>query len=116
MAGLRETVRDLTGPVVADLLETDDAYLLLLDLPGATPEETSVSTRDGVLHVVAHREKAMPDDATVVREERPQTLEVELPLPSDVLDEGASASIADGVMEVTLPRGVTETTIPIEDE
>lgn len=116
MAWFHDAVRDLSGSVAADLFETEDTYLLVVDLPGATPEDTSVTTGGGALRIVAAREKSYPPDAELVSEERPSTLEIELPLPDDVEADGTSASLSDGVLEIELPRGDPHTKIPIERE
>lgn len=114
MGALREAVDDLEDPVAADLLENEEAYLLVIDLPGATPECTSISTTDGRLTVRADRDRGLPSDAEPIQIERPQVLAFELPLPADADATSARASLADGLLEVTIPRDTTDVTIPIE--
>ena len=46
MSALRDALRDLPDAVFADLLESDDAYLLVIDLPGATAETVDVRVED----------------------------------------------------------------------
>ncbi len=115
MDGLRDAIMSLSGPAAVDLLAGEEAYLLVIDLPGATPETTTVSTTDGLVRIVANRSDPEIDASTVISDGRPPTIELELPLPDDVRDEEASASLANGVMEIRLPRGLTGTTIPIEE-
>lgn len=114
MRGLRDGVRGLPDPVAADLLVNDDAYLLVVDLPGATDTGTRISTTDGTLSVEAERNLPAVD-GDVIRRERPEELSFELPLPEDVDTEAARASLANGVLEVTIPREEPGVTIPIEE-
>lgn len=115
MVGLREAVQDLPDPAAADLFENEDAYLLVIDLPGATAEQTSIGTTDGRITVGVERIANGPDVATPVQEERPDEFRFELPLPADADADAARASLADGVLELTIPRDTSGISIPIED-
>ena len=116
MPTLREALGALPGALFADLLESDDAYLVVLDLPGADAESTTIDLEGGRLHIEAHRDKAVPDGFSFEREERPVFLDVDLPLPPDATGADATASIEQGVLEIHLPRRSTApgTSIPIE--
>lgn len=117
MTSLREALRDLPDAIFADLLESQEAYLLVIDLPGCTAETVDVTVDEGRLVVEARREKAIPENFEYVSEERSLFLDVELPLPPDVAPEDADATVDGGVLEVYLPKsGVsTSTSIPVED-
>lgn len=115
MCALREAVESLAAPVGVDLLENDEAYLLVIDVPGATAERTSVSTTDGTLSVRADRDESIPDEAERVQNERSRVLEFDLPLPEDADAESARASLADGLLQVTIPRETPGVSIPIEE-
>ena len=117
MSTLREALRELPAAVFADLLESDDEYLLVIDLPGATAETTEVTFEGGRLGVEARREKDVPADFEYVEEERRLFLDADLPLPPDATDEEASASMERGVLEVRLPKrtAVADRTIPVTD-
>ena len=115
MVGLREAVQDLPDPAAADLFEHDDAYLLVIDLPGATAERTTIATTDGHITVRVERAVDVPDEAMALREERPDELHFDLPLPTDADADAARASLADGVLELTVPRATSGIAIPIED-
>ncbi|MDZ7701251.1 MAG: Hsp20/alpha crystallin family protein [Halobacteriales archaeon] len=118
MSTLRNALRGLPRAAAADLLEREDAYLLVIDLPGATAETTEISVADGRLHIEAQREKAVPEGYRYAREERSLFLDLELPLPPDAATEDATATLEAGVLELELPRtaGDDGTTIPIEDD
>ncbi|MFB6156875.1 MAG: Hsp20/alpha crystallin family protein [Haloferacaceae archaeon] len=117
MSTLREALRELPEAVFADLLESDDAYLLVVDLPGVTAETVELSVERGRLVVEARREKDLPSEFRYVREDRSLFLDAELPLPPDATGAGASARVDRGVLEVELPKreSAPERTIPVED-
>jgi HSP20 family protein len=117
MSALRDALRDLSEDVFFDLLESEDAYLLVLDLPGSTAESTDVTVSNGRVVIDARREKSVEDGYTYVTETRPVLLDVDLPLPADAVENGAEAAVERGVLELTLlkrsPRD--ETSIDVVD-
>jgi HSP20 family molecular chaperone IbpA len=117
MSALREALRDLPDAVFADVLESDDAYLLVIDLPGVTSATVDVTVEGGRLRVEGRREKDHPPEFRYLQEDRSLFLDAELPLPPDATRERAEAVVDRGVLEVTLPkRGATPpTTIEIVD-
>jgi len=117
MSALRDAIRELPEAVFADLLESDDAYLLIVDLPGATSETVDVRIEKGRLLIEARREKALPASFEYVREDRPLFLDVELPLPPDATGAGAEGTTERGVLELRLPKyeAAPEQSIPVED-
>jgi len=116
MSALRDALRDLPDSIFADLLESEDAYLVIVDLPGASGDTTDVTVEDGRVRIEASREKDVPREFRYVTEERSLFLDAELPLPPDVSERGADASVDRGVLELRLPkRGTTRgTTVEIE--
>ena len=118
MSGLREALQELPEAVFADLLDGDDAYLVVIDMPGVTAETVDVRVERGLVHVEAQRDKSVPDDFRYVREDRSLFLDVELPMPPDATDRGAEATIERGVLELRLPKqsAAEETTIPVTEE
>lgn len=104
MSALRDALRDLPDAVFADLLESDDEYVLLVDLPGAIAGTTEVLFEDGRIVIEARREKSTPEGFRYVREDRPLFLDAELPLPPDADGDDADAEMDRGVLEVTLPK------------
>ncbi|QKY16994.1 Hsp20/alpha crystallin family protein [Halorubrum sp. CBA1229] len=117
MSALRDALRDLPDAVFADLLESDDGYVLVVDLPGATAETTEVLAEDGRIVIEGRRDKSVPEGFRYVSEDRPLFLDAELPLPGDADGSGADAEIDRGVLEVTIPKrtGDVSRTIPVDD-
>lgn len=117
MSTLRDALDALPGAANADLLESDDTYLVVLDLPGASAGTTDVRVDDGVLRIEAQRSKTTPEGFRYVSERRQLFVDVELPLPPDADGESATASIDAGVLELRIPKtrpggGIT---IDVED-
>lgn len=117
MSTLRDALQDLPKAVFADLLESDEAYLLVLDLPGATADSTEVTVDGGRVSIEARREKRVPSAFQYVREDRSLFLDVQIPLPPDASEDAAEASMERGVLEIRLPKrdAGSERSIPIED-
>ena len=101
---LREALGDLPETVFADLLEDDDAYLLVVDLPGTTTDTVDVTIEGGRLMIEARREKSVPREFRYLSEERALFLDAELPLPPDATGADAEGSIERGVLTLTLPK------------
>jgi HSP20 family protein len=118
MSALRDALRDLPDAVYADLLEGEDAYLLVIDLPGTTAETVETRVEGSKLVVEARREKAVPPEFRYVSEERSLFLDAELPLPPDATGADAEGSIERGVLELRLPKqsATPGATIPITQE
>jgi len=118
MSALRDALRDLPDAVYADLLEGENTYLLIVDLPGTTAETVDARVEGGRLVVEARREKDVPPEFRYVEEERSLFLDAELPLPPDATGADAEGSIERGVLELRLPKqsATPGSSIPIDQE
>ncbi|WP_436933909.1 Hsp20/alpha crystallin family protein [Halovenus marina] len=116
METLREAMRDLPDTVFADLLEGDDAYLIVIDMPGASAETIDARVEMGSVQIEARRDKDVPGEFRYVTEDRSLFFDITLPTPPDATGESAAASIENGVLELRLPKqsAVSGTTIPVE--
>lgn len=118
MSTFADALRELPAGIFADFLEGDDAYLLLLDLPGTTRESTTLTVGDGSIRIEADRVGSPPADATTVTTNRAETTTVELPIPPRGIGSEATATLERGVLELRVPKGggAVGTEIPIEDD
>lgn len=115
MSRLREALGSLPESVFVDVFDGDDAYLFVVDVPGVDADGVDVRVEGRTLVVDAHRSKDAPEGFDYRSEDRSLFLDLELPLPPDATDEGASASVDAGVLEVRLPkRGETTRSVPVE--
>ncbi|MGN1023206.1 MAG: Hsp20/alpha crystallin family protein [Lachnospiraceae bacterium] len=91
-----------------DIRETDDAYLLDLELPGFRKDEINVRLENGYLTISA--EKAVEADAQktagkVLRKERYEgSLERSFYVGESVRPEEISASYENGVLQLSVPK------------
>jgi HSP20 family molecular chaperone IbpA len=117
MSAFRDALRNLPDAVFADVLESETAYLLVVDIPGATAETVDARVEDLRLVIEARRRKDVPAEFQYVREDRSLFLDAELPLPPDATGAGAEATMHQGVLELRLPKkaAAPETAIPIQD-
>lgn len=118
MAALREALEGLPDAVYADVLESEEGYLLVIDLPGTTEETVDVHVDARTLNVEARREKSVPEEFRYVSEDRSLFLDAKLPLPPDADEDISSVTVDRGVLEVLLPKGGPGSglSIPVEDK
>lgn len=91
---------------LADVRETDEAVVVTMDLPGVEKGDVDITVTDGDLRVVAQREaeKEIEEKDYHRRERTYRKFERMVSLPVAVKIEEAKAKLADGVLEITLPK------------
>ena len=115
MQPMRKALRNLPDAVFADLMESSDAYLLVIDLPGTTREDVRIEARRRRLEIEASRQKSVPDGFSYRSEERPLFLDATIPVPMDAVPGEASATMEHGVLEIHVPKtSHTVRNVPIE--
>lgn len=99
-----------------DLIETEDAYRLHLDMPGMSREELNISYKDNELVVSGERTSPRThEDEEFVRVERSfGQFRRSFTLPRTVDAENISATYDNGVLTVTVPK--TESVKPRQIE
>lgn len=86
-------MRHATHTPPVDVLASEAAWLLRLDLPGVRQDDLSVSVERDVLTV-----------STVAAEDAPPRWYRQLTLPRDADSDGISATLRDGVLSLEIPR------------
>ncbi len=89
-----------------DLIETEDAYHIRLDLPGVTKDDVKINLHDNTLSVSGKRDAEAEDEsAEFVRVERTfGHFYRSFSLPRTINAEGISASFNNGVLTVAVPK------------
>ncbi|MDN7013353.1 Hsp20/alpha crystallin family protein [Methanoculleus sp. FWC-SCC3] len=112
LSGAAQQVPTLGGTgTVVDVLEHDTDVMVVADLPGVDREGISVRLLDArTLRITARRQEAKEERQAGyhMRERRFGAISRTVSLPTDVRDEGATATFKNGVLEVRLKK-VAET-------
>lgn len=90
----------------ADVREEDDGYLVQVDLPGVAEKDLKVSVDDNVLTILAKagQDADRKQDGYLVRERRRAAYTRSFVLPRDADHQGVTASFADGVLALNVPK------------
>ena len=94
-------------PLASDLLESDDAYLVVFDAPGAKMEDIQVRYEEGTVRVRIDRFREFHEGYEMLFPGRGLTLEGEAPLPDDAVVDprAANATLAkNGTLRVEVPK------------
>ena len=98
---------DMPWVPLADLSETDDAYVVKAELPGVHKDQVNIQLQDREL--VISGEVAEPEDGNGHRRHhhssrRTGQFELRTYLPGDVKADAVTAQLSDGVLTVTVPK------------
>jgi HSP20 family protein len=96
------------GAALADVEETDDAYLVELDLPGVDKSDIEIKLMGHRLIVSGVRKERERKGVLRHQTRAVGQFRHEILLPSDVDPAQVSASLADGVLTVRLARPANE--------
>jgi Molecular chaperone (small heat shock protein) len=88
---------------MADVSETEDAYLIEIDMPGVAKEHIDVQLSDREL-IVSGEVKERERDRLHRRMRRTGRFEFRTMMPGEVNAERVSAQLADGVLTLTVPK------------
>ncbi|MBX3436630.1 MAG: Hsp20/alpha crystallin family protein [Planctomycetaceae bacterium] len=89
----------------ADIYETQDAWLLIVDLPGADEQSTDVSMEKHVLTIKASVNDVVPEGFERAHTEfRSRTYERAFRLPDQVDTSAIDATVKNGVLNLKLPK------------
>jgi HSP20 family protein len=93
---------------LADIEETEDSYVVELELPGVRREDVSVEMSGRRLVVTGERKER---ERTGILRRRARTVgrfHFEVVLPGDVAEEGVEAHLDGGVLTLRVPKADTE--------
>jgi HSP20 family protein len=100
--------------VPADISETDDAYIVELDLPNVKREDVNLELRDNELRVTGQI-KPREREGILRRRARPEgEFEYLVVLPGEVDPNKVDATLSDGVLTVRLGKSATSQPRQIE--
>jgi HSP20 family protein len=101
--------RDLGGFLPpADLEETDDAYVVEVELPGVDRRDVDVEVAGRRVTVSGERKER---ERTGILRRRTRTVgrfHYEVTLPGDIDEDAVSANLADGVLTLRVPKSAAE--------
>jgi HSP20 family protein len=100
---------DAAWTPAADLEETDDAYIVKVDLPGVHKDQIEVQVQDRQLNITGEIPESQDDDGHRQhrRSRRTGRFELHTYLPGDVNPDAVRGELADGVLTVTVPKAET---------
>ncbi len=93
---------------LADVLETEEAIIVTMDMPGVDKQDVDITILEDELRVVAERKRGaeVAEKDYHKRERTSKKFDRKVLLPARVKMDEAKASLAEGVLEVTLPKAV----------
>jgi Molecular chaperone (small heat shock protein) len=91
---------------LADVMETPQAIIAQVELPGVPPEQVVVEIVDGDLVVRGERpfDRDEPEPAYILMERAHGTFARRFPLPSGVDGSAVTATLTEGVLTVLVPK------------
>jgi HSP20 family molecular chaperone IbpA len=106
-------------PLPHDLLESDDAYLVVFDSPGVQRSDVQVRFLDGEVQIRLDRFREFYEGFEMRFPGRGLSLDGHVRLPDDaaVDAEEASATLADnGTLRIRIPKDSRSTDVEVHDE
>lgn len=100
---LEDKSHDFRPP--CDIVESEDTYKIILDIPGLSKNEVNVSLKDYVLTVRGERVNELEDEEVYRRQERKGgVFSRSFALPQNVVVEDVNASFRTGVLTISMPK------------
>ncbi len=93
---------------LADIEETDDAYVAEIELPGVKLEDLSVEVAGSRLTVTGERKERERVGILRRRERVVGHFQYEVVLPGEVEEDGVEAHLDEGVLSVRVPKPASE--------
>ncbi len=107
---------ELVKPVPVEITEKDNILHIRADVPGFKENELEISLEGGVLTLKGeHREeKEKKDEKTYHSERRARQIFRRFTLPVNVVADKVTATLKDGVLELTAPKAEPTKTIAVK--
>ena len=107
-ANTRKTYRQQPSIMRTDIRETDDSYVLDVELPGFKKEDVKLQLKDGYLNITASTQSTdeeKDDQGKFLRRERyTGAMERSFYVGEDLTEEDVKARFEKGVLTLTLPK------------
>jgi HSP20 family protein len=89
-----------------DMSETEEAFLLTVDLPGLSKKDIQVSYKDHRLTISGERkQESKEEEKDYIRQERYiGKFTRSFTLPGEIKEDKIKASFKDGVLSITVPK------------
>jgi HSP20 family protein len=91
-------------PAPADIEETDDAYIVEVDLPGVQPEDVNLGLRDTELRISGEVKERERTGILRRKTRRVGQFELVVALPGEVDPDKVEARLSDGVLAINLQK------------
>jgi HSP20 family protein len=110
-----------TVTMATDVKDTDDEFVVTVDVPGFERDDIDVRVADDVLRIEAEREEAeaAEDEQYVRRERTARSVHRSITFPTPVETKDVDATLTNGVLSIVVPKAQPleeGTTIDIEEE
>lgn len=93
---------------LADVTETDDAYVVEIELPGVKKKDIDISISGRRLIVTGERKEVERTGILRRRTRRVGQFRYEVLLPGAIDEDGIKASLEEGVLTLTVPKASSE--------
>ena len=89
-----------------DVVETENAFQLVIDLPGINKEDVEISLHEGILTVRGERsERVLEESESALRTERfSGAFSRAFKMPSEIAEKDIAAKLDNGVLVIDLPK------------
>lgn len=88
-----------------DVAESEDAYQLVLELPGVRRDDVTITLEDGVLAITGERRREEVDGIQMRRiERRHGAFHRSIRLPERIDPDGVEATFADGLLTISVAK------------
>ena len=107
------------GSALANLYERDDSYDIQMPLPGAKPEDVTVTAEGDTVTLKWETKTQLPKDAKQVWSGMQYgTFQESFTLPAAINADAAEATLSDGMLSLHLPKaeGTKATSIQVKSE